>query len=340
MVKRAFVTMGMVFIFLLSVQGAFAAWTNPDLLFSVDQVEKIIGNPQWVILDCRDQANYEKGHLPGAVILGKASAPKILRDGTARVFQDLAKYEKIFGQAGISNDKEVLVYSDLKSKIMADAFLTFWVLEYLGHKKVHLLDGGLDAWVRAGKKVETAPSKITPALFTVKADRTKLASSEEVLEHATGKEKNNQLVDCRTREEFDGYDIRALRGGHIPKTTRNISHVTFFEHKKDEKSGKDIPTGLLSEAAVNKALEGLDKGKRTFFLCQTGTRSTFGYFVSRLSGFSNPANYDDSWIVWANNFYKNYPVENEQWIDLSRITELENKVKELEDKIKSLEGKK
>ena len=340
MARKRFVAVMILFLFLAPVKGVFGAWANPDLLYTVDQAEKIVGNPKWVILDCRDQANYEKGHLPGAVILGKASAPKILRDGTARVFQDLTKYEKILGQAGLGNDKEILVYSDLKSRLMIDAFLTFWVLEYLGHKKVHLLDGGLDAWVKAGKKVETAPSKITPALFTVTADRTKLASSEEVFEFATGREKNRQLVDCRTREEFDGYDIRALRGGHIPKTTKNVPHFTFFELKKDEKTGKEIPTGFLSEAAVNKALEGLDKSKRTFFLCQTGTRSTFGYFVSRLSGFSNPANYDDSWLVWANNFYKNYPVENEQWIDFSRITELENKVKELENRIKTLEVQK
>jgi 3-mercaptopyruvate sulfurtransferase SseA len=73
-------------------------------------------------LDCRDQASYEKEHLPGAVNLGRASAKKILRDGTTRTFQDFSIYEKLLGGAGISNDKNILVYSDVKSKLMDDAF--------------------------------------------------------------------------------------------------------------------------------------------------------------------------------------------------------------------------
>ena len=340
MAKRSFLAMAMVVIFLASVQAAFAAWANPDLLFQVDQAEKIIGNPQWVVLDCRDQASYEKGHLPGALNLGKAGAKKILRDGTARTFQDFSIYEKLLGGAGISNDKNILVYSDVKSKLMDDAFLTFWVLEYLGHSNVHLLNGGFEAWTQAGKKVETAPVKGTPTVFKVTVDRNKLATNEEILKLAKNEAKDMQLVDNRSREEFDGYDIRSLRGGHVPNTTKNVPHVTFFEQKKDEKTGKTSPTGILSEAAISKNLDGLDKNKRTIFLCQTGTRSSFGYFVSRLTGFKNTANHDDGWVVWGNNFYKNYPVEKEQWLDFSRIDDLEKKVKELEDKIKSLEGKK
>jgi thiosulfate/3-mercaptopyruvate sulfurtransferase len=328
-----------VFLLLTPLKGAYGAWTNPDLLYQVDQAEKIIGNAQWVILDCRDQASYEKGHLPGAITLGKASAKKMLRDGTARTLQDFSLYEKLLGGAGISNDKEILVYSDVKSKLMDDAFLAFWVLEYLGQTKVHLLNGGFDAWTQAGKKVETVPVKGTPAVFKVNVDRDKLATSEELFKTAKNEAKETQLVDNRSKEEYEGYDIRSIRGGHVPNTAKNVAHVTFFEQKKDEKTGKTSPTGILSEAAVSKALDGLDKNKRIIFLCQTGTRSSFGYFVSRLAGFTNTANHDDGWVVWGSNFYKNYPVEKEQWLDFSRIEELEKKVKDLEDKLKALERK-
>lgn len=325
---------------LAPMNAALGAWANPGLLYSVEQAAKIVGDSKWVILDCRDQETYEKGHIPGAVSLGKKSAKSILRDGTARTFKDVAKYEKIFGEAGIGNDLNVLVYSDMKHKLMDDAYFTFWLLEYLGHTKVYLLEGGLDAWIKVGNKVETAPSKGNPAGFKAQPKINLLAASDELLEIAKGTQKNSQLIDCRTREEFEGYDIRAFRGGHVPNVTKNISHVTFFEQKKDEKTGKNAPTGIFSEAAVTKALEGLDKNKRTIFMCQTGTRSTFGYFLSRLMGFKNSANHDDGWLLWSSNFLKNYPVESEQWIDLSRIDELEKKIKELEGKIKGLEGKK
>lgn len=337
--KRFFFTICSVFFLIVPLNPAFGAWANPDLLYSVEQAEKVVGDAQWVILDCRSQEVYDKGHIPGAIVLGKKSAKSAMRDGTARVFADLAKYEKILGEAGIGNNTNVLVYSDMKHKLMDDAFITFWLLEYLGHPKVHLLDGGFDAWTKAGKKVETAPSKATPTVFKVQLHTSALAASDELLALAKGDAKDLQLVDCRTKEEFEGYDIRALRGGHVPNTMKNASHVTYFEQKKDEKTGKDVPTGILSETAVTKALEGIDKNKRTVFLCHSGGRSAYGYFIARLMGFANPANHDDGWIVWGSNYQKNYPVESEQWIELARIDESEKKIKALEEKLKNLEEK-
>ena len=321
------------------VQLSFAAWTNPDILYSVEQAEKVVGDGKWVILDCRGQDAYEKGHIPGAIVLGKKSAKSLLRDGTARVFKDVAKYEKIFSEAGIGNDVNVLVYSDMKHKLMDDAYITFWLLEYLGHTRMHLLDGGLDAWTKAGKTVDTTVAKAAPATFKAKLNASAYASSEELFALAKGKGKGSQLVDCRTKEEFEGYDIRALRGGHIPNTMKNASHDGYFEQKKDEKTGKDVPTGILSEAAVVKALDGVDKGARTIFLCHSGGRSAYGYFISRLMGFANAANYDDGWMVWGSNYQKNYPVESEQWMEFARIDESEKKIKSLEEKILALEEK-
>lgn len=318
---------------------AYSAWANPDLLYSVEQAEKITGDASWVILDCRGQDAYEKGHIPGAIVLDKKSAKVFLRDGSARVFKDVTKYEKIFGEAGIGNDTNILVYSDMKHKLMDDAFITFWLLEYLGHTKVHLLNGGLDAWQAAGKQLETTAKKATQAVFKVKINQSALATSDEMLALAQGKADKSQLVDCRTKDEYEGNDIRALRGGHIPKTMKNVSHVTYFDQKKDEKTGKDVPTGMLSEAGVAKLLEGVDKKNRTIFLCHSGGRSTYGYLASRLMGFGNVANYDDGWMYWGTNYQKNYPVENEQWIDLARIDEAEKKIKGLEEKVKNLEEK-
>ena len=91
-------------LFVLSpLSAAFGAWTNPELLYSVAQAEKIVGDSTWVILDCRGQEVYEKGHIPGAIVLGKKSAKSLLRDGSARTFQDPGKYEKILSEAGIGN---------------------------------------------------------------------------------------------------------------------------------------------------------------------------------------------------------------------------------------------
>jgi thiosulfate/3-mercaptopyruvate sulfurtransferase len=63
----------------------------------------------------------------------------------------------------------------------------------------------------------------------------------------------------------------------------------------------DKATGMIKSMDELEKLYGkLDKNKRIIPHCQTGTRSTLTYLAFRLMGFKNPANYDDSWIIWGN----------------------------------------
>lgn len=310
-----------------------AQWAHPDLLVTPDVVEKNITKPDWVVIDCRDLDSYTKGHIPGAISMGKPCS-KALRDGTSRVFHDVSKYEKILGKLGIGNDTHVVTYGDAKT--MESATVAFWVLEYLGHDgKTHVLNGGLDAWTKAGKKLATEPTIKPEKAFKAKVVKSRIATSDEMLQIAKGAKKGIQVIDARTKAEYDGEDIRALRGGHIPHTTINVSHIDTRDHVKDPKTGKDVPTPFMSPDRVAKYYESLDKNKRTIALCQTGTRSTQTYLQLRLLGFKEPANYDDSWIVWGSHFTK-YPVENEQWFDFARVKKLEGDVKALQEQMKKL----
>lgn len=332
--RKSLVSVFVVGAFLLAFVGMAQAaqWANPDLLVTPDVVEKNITKPDWVVIDCRKLEDYAKGHIPGAISLGK-NCKKGLRDGTSRVFHDASKYEHILGKVGIGNNTHVVVYGDLKTKAMDDATVAFWVLEYLGHDKVHVLNGGLEAWTMAGKKLDTQPIIKQPATFKAKVVKSRYASTDEVLKIAKGQTKDVHLVDARTKGEHEGEDIRALRGGRIPHTTVNISHADTYDKKKDPVTGKDVSTSFLSPETVAKFYEKLDKNKRTVGYCQTGTRSTLTYLELRLLGFKDPANYDDSWIVWGNAINKGYPVEDEQWVDLSRIKQLEDDVKQLKEKV-------
>ncbi len=327
--------------FLLAFIGmAHAAqWANPDLLVTPEMVEKNITNPDWVVVDCRSLEDYAKGHIPGAISLGK-DRKKALRDGTSRAFHDVSKYEKILGKVGIGNNTHVVFYGDMKSETVESTTVGFWILEYLGHDKAHVLNGGLDAWTKAGKKLDTQPTMKQPATFKAKVVHSKFATTDEILKIAKGQKKDVQLIDARTKKENEGEDIRALRGGHVPNTTVSIPHLDTFDKVKDPMTGKDKPTGFLSPDTVAKAYEKLDKSKRTIGYCQTGTRSTATYLELRLLGFKEPANWDESWIVWGSALTKGYPIENEQWIDLSRIDKLEKDMKKLKEKIEKPEGEK
>jgi thiosulfate/3-mercaptopyruvate sulfurtransferase len=327
--------------FMIASMGmAYAAqWANPGLLLSADELEKNLAKADWVVVDCRKLEDYAKGHIPGAISLGD-DCKKALRDGTSRAFHDLSKYEKLLGKVGIGNNTHVAIYGDMKTKTMESATVGFWVFEYIGLDKVSVLNGGLEAWTKAGKKLATEPTMKQPATFKAKAVQSRYATTDEVLKIAKGQTKGVQLIDSRTKKEHEGTDIRAIRGGRIPHTTVSIPHDSTFDMVKDPATGKDKSTGVLSPDTVAKAYEKLDKSKRTAAYCQTGTRSTLTYLELRLLGFKDPANYDDSWTVWGNALHKGYPVEEEQYIDLSKIGALEKDVKELKEKLAKPEEKK
>jgi thiosulfate/3-mercaptopyruvate sulfurtransferase len=337
--KKWLVRIMRVNIALLLLSGAASAgqWANPDLLVSADQLKQNLSKTDWVVVDCRDLEDYAKGHIPGAISFGK-ECKKALRDGTARVFHDTSRYEKILGKVGIGNNSHVVFYGDMKKKTMDSATVGFWVLEYLGDTNAHVLNGGLEAWVKEGGKLDPQPTIKQPTTFKAHVAYKKIATTDEVLKIAKAQEKGVQLIDARTEKEHEGYDIRSVRGGHVPHTTINIDYLKTFDTVKDPATGKDTPTGYLSPDKVAKMFASLDKNKRTVVHCQTGTRSTVEYLEMRLLGFKEPANWDESWIVWGNDLTKRFPIEDEQWIDLSRIDKLEKAVKKLEKKLKTAEG--
>lgn len=322
---------------LLAFSGPVAAaeWANPDLLVSADQVEKNISKPDWVVVDCRKLEDYAKGHIPGAISFGK-ECKKALRDGTSRMFSDVSRYEKIMSKVGIGNNAHVVFYGELKSKSMDDAPIAFWIMEYLGHTKAHVMNGGLEGWVMGGRKLEQTPTIKQPAAFKASVVRSRYASTDEILQIAKGQKQGVQLIDSRTKKEFEGEDIRAIRGGHVPHTTINIPHEDTYDQKKDPATGKDKATTFLSAGRVAEFYKSLDRTKRTIAYCQTGSRSGTSYLELRLLGFKEPANWDESWIVWGSDLTKHYPIEDEEWIDLSRIDKLEKDLKKIKEKLEKL----
>jgi len=287
-----------------SAPGYGKEYANPHLLVTPADIEK---HKDWIVLDCRDAAEtvdkrtgekipgYADGHIPGAINLGGTCGAVLRTKELSVVFKDpkgnidVAKYEKMLGDAGLTRDKTVVVYADTRR--ITHASVGFWILELLGHKDVRFLHGGIEAWKAAGKKLDIKGTKLKPAKYVAKVDPRKIATTDEVLRIAKSRLKGIQLIDCRTPGEHKGTDVRAKRGGHIPNTTMNVSHTETFDRK----------TGMIKSMDDLEKLYGkLDKNRRTIPYCHTGARSTLIYLQFRLMGFKDIANYDDSWIVWGN----------------------------------------
>lgn len=280
-------------------------YANPQLLVTPADVEK--NKDKWIVIDCRDKADkedkktmeilkgYDSGHITGAITLGGECAKVLRTKEESVVFKDdkgkidVAKYEKILGDAGISSDKTIAIYTDAKG--ITNGTVGFWILELLGHKDVRFLNGGIEAWTGAGKTLDTKEHKLSATKYKAHLMPGRIATTEEVLKIAKREIKDAVLVDSRTPGEYAGTDVRAKRGGHIPMCELNVSHTETFDKK----------TGMIkSMDELEKLFGKLDKNKRTIPYCQTGTRSTLTYLQFKLMGFKDVANYDDSWIIWGN----------------------------------------
>ena len=303
--KSAMTILFLVSAFLLISSYSYSAeYANPQLLVTPEYVEKNAG--KIVLLDCRDEKDYAAGHIPGAINLGGACG-KVLRDTSLRV-KKTEDLEKMFSKAGVGMDKPVVVYAD--AKLITSATVAFWVLEYLGHDKVFFLNGGIDEWLDSNKKTEEAAAKLPAATFKAKVIKNRIATTAEMVQIAKGETKNATVIDSRTEKEHAGTDIRAVRGGHIPNTIINVSHIKTY----------DVQTGMIHPRDdLEKLFSSLDKNKRTIAYCQTGTRSTLTYLELRLLGFKEPVNYDDSWIIDGSNM--DCPVANENWYDFVKVNE-------------------
>ena len=310
--------------------AAAAQWANPELLVSADELKAGMKKGNWVAVDCRDLKDYAAGHIPGAISFGKR-CKKALRDATSRVFVKTSKYENLFGKVGISNDTHVVFYYDGLGTL-TDATTGFWIMEYLGHDKAHVLNGGIDAWRKAGNRLDNKPVKLPEAHFNASVVPGRYSDTDEIVAIAEGKKPGTQLIDSRSAKEHQGKDIRALRGGHVANTTLNASHKDTLPKEKNKKTGKMETIAYLDAETAAKAFGDLDKNKRAVAHCQTGTRSTMTYLQLRALGFKDPANWDDSWRIYGSTL--DYPVEDEQWYNFAGVNK---KIKKLEKKVTALE---
>ncbi len=267
-----------------------APYANPQLLIETDELARTAGVPAVRIVDLRgdpDQgaAAYRAGHIPGAVYL----SPKELDDARANAEGLPIRPEKaaaLFGGLGIDHDTTVVAYDDGGGTYAARLF---FVLEYYGHTRTRLLNGGLAKWRREGRPLTQSAPTVEATRFVPRARRELVATADEV-KAALGKEEVC-LVDARSPEEYAGKDVRAKRGGHIPGA-RNVDWVNTLNPDQTFKSADALRA--VFEAA------GIRPDRQVVVYCQSGVRAAHDYFVLRLLGYAKIKNYDGSWNEWGN----------------------------------------
>ncbi len=170
-----------------------------------------------VVLDCRfvlsdseaGVAAYLEGHIPGAVYahLDRDLSGPPSSDHGRHPLPPPARLADVFGQFGIGAGTRVVAYDDSFGMVAARAW---WMLRYMGHAAVSVLDGGWQAWVAAGYSTTSGSQTNPTQQFVGAADRARLVCVDEVA-HAA------MLLDAREAPRYRG-EVEPIdpSAGHIP----------------------------------------------------------------------------------------------------------------------------
>jgi len=251
-----------------------------------------------IIWDVRNEADYKKGHIPGAINIGDVG--KVLRDDNSEDYIEQGKIEKILSNAGIDPGKEIIVYGNKGDPFVYFAQVT---MQYFGGKNASVYHGGIDDWTASGKATSTEPTVLAPVKLSLKVSTDVTVNTAEVLKRL--KNRNVQIVDVRTSKEFSGEDIRALRGGHIPGAINIPFEQNWVDPDapkklaKKEVNNKDGLT-LKSKEQLKALYAKLDASKETVVYCQSGVRASETAAVLKDLGFKKVKVYDSSWLGYGN----------------------------------------
>jgi len=262
------------------------------VLVETEWVAQNLGKPGIKLLEVDVDVNaYGEGHAPGAVGFNWTSQ---LQDQVRRDVISKADLEQLLGDAGISNDDQIILYGDNNNWFAAYAY---WVLKMYGHNNVRLMNGGRKKWVAEGRPVTQEVPRVEPKVYKAKElDASLRATRDYVLERL--QRQGAGLVDVRSPAEFTGEVLAppgltetAQRGGHIP----GAANIPWSQAVRED--------GTFKSADELRALyggKGITSEKDVVAYCRIGERSSHTWFVLReLLGFERVRNYDGSWTEWG-----------------------------------------
>lgn len=282
----------------MAVAGPAVAVAGPAVtpLVSVDWLADNLGGDGLTIIDLRSgsqgAAAYAAAHVPGAIRVDYPGAWRVDRDGVPGLLPETAALEAHLSALGVGADSSVvLVPAGTGSTELGGATWVYFVLKYLGHDAVAILDGGAAAWAVAALPVEAgAGATPQPARFTADVRPDILATIDVVVANlGTG----TAIVDARPPNQFTGEAKSGLvtRAGHIPGAV-NIDNATFYDAASNRLKPRDELAALVPPAVAT--------ADRVIVYCNTGHWSSINWFVMHeLLGLDQVDLYEGSMAEWS-----------------------------------------
>ena len=266
-------------IYYLIVQEIFLS-----LLISANELHNVVNKSknQTIMIDTRSFSEYKNGHIPGAVNIDLFQLHWF--DTSKRGIKDFNRQTRILlSNIGIQRESHVIFYDNVSG---ISAARGVWLLLYFSHTEVKMLDGGFEGWKNAGYPIEIKSNPLIHCKFKGKIDKKIVSTAKEVKRSLNNKKV--VIVDARSKEEFNGSDVRAARRGHIPSAVNidwqvNIEKSCFKNKKKLSKIYSQIP-----------------EDSKIITYCQGGYRAANTFLVLKMLGYKNVKMYLGSWGEWGN----------------------------------------
>jgi thiosulfate/3-mercaptopyruvate sulfurtransferase len=181
----------------------------------------------------------------------------------------------LLGEAGISADDELLIYGECQpcGGGPSAATYVYWIMKYLGHEKLRLMEGGIEDWIDAGHPTSAKPINLTRTNYIPTAiNAGLLATFDYVHNNAT------QIIDARSVKEFEKESI---------PNSINIPYDRVLDEKR-----------IKNETALQELFSSFDKERPVVVYTNTGVKASMTWFVLTLLGYDAKIY---SWYDWKEN---------------------------------------
>ncbi len=266
-------------------------------LISVEGLSKFIDEPNWVVVDCRfslddpgrGYQDYLTSHVPGALYayLEDHLSGEIIPGKTGRhPLPEIKEIAATFSSWGIGEETQVIAYDDKGGMIAARLW---WLLQWLGHEYVAVLDGGFQAWIDDKQKVSDIIPKPNPKSFKLHTRQDMVTTAAEILKRFG--DPNYILVDSRAPERYQGVlePIDPV-AGRIPGS------VNYFWSNNLDSRGFFVEKDVL-RGRFEAMLAGIPVQRITFY-CGSGVTGAHNVLAVAHSGLGMAKLYPGSWSHW------------------------------------------
>ena len=265
-------------------------------IISVEDLNKNLNTQDWLIFDCRfilkdpegGLKKFNQGHIPGAQYadMDKDLASPMTSTSGRHPLPNPDEFINKLQSWGVNNTSQIICYDDMSG---AFAARMWWLLKWLGHNDVAVLDGGIDKWTANNLTLETDTQQKAAGSFSGQANNDMWVDVEFVQKELA--ENNITLLDARSAERFTAKDTKTDPvAGHVP----GAMSYPFAENLS--KQGVFLPLEELQKRFAPMLLS--SEKKEVINMCGSGVTACHNLLAMSIAELPMSRLFVGSWSEW------------------------------------------